>query len=83
MKRNIPVYFSEDELYLLQVSVNHYMADLEESYKRSNYFYSNYTDEYRRETSQKNMNYIMNRMYQMDCLKNRLMSHCPVLHDYF
>ena len=81
MRRDIPIYFSEDELYLLLVSVNHYMSNLEESYKRSQRFYIGYADEHRRENSQRNMAYTMVRMYHLDSLKSRLLSHCPLRRD--
>lgn len=81
MKRDIPIYFSEDELYLLMISINHYQEYLDESYKRSDYFYRSYRDEFRKGDSECNKQYVLVRSYHLDNLKARLMSYCPLPHD--
>lgn len=78
MGRDILICFSEEELFLLLSAVNSYMDFLQDKYKRSEYFYRAYSDEYRKNTSEKNMLYILVRMQRLDELKALLLSYMPV-----
>lgn len=78
MGHDIHVSFSQEELFLLLSAVNNYADILQDKYRRSEYFYRAYSDEYRKNSSEKNMLYILVRMRHLDELKALLLSHMPV-----
>lgn len=78
MKRDIQISFSEEELFLLLSAVNNYADILQDRYRRSEYFYRAYSDEYRKNSSEKNMIYVLVRMQYLDEIKALLLSHMPI-----
>lgn len=77
MKRDIPIYFSEQELMFLLSSLNGYQEILDERYESVSELCKKTRFEEKRLAFQDDMGVLLVSMYQVDQVKNRLLSHCP------
>lgn len=76
--RDVVLNLDAHSCMLLIASINAYQEVLQERYKSTEYFFTSYKEEKKKQLSEDNYTALMARMYQVDNLKSYLLSSIPV-----
>lgn len=75
--RDITFSLDYDSCVLLLTALDLYQANLEERYKRTDYFFRAYGMEVRKQIEEENRSLLLVKMYHVDRIKNLLISALP------